>query len=201
MRSLLQLRKTTRARVPCSVRGVTLIELMIAITVAAVLTLIAVPSFTSAINTNRLKTTANTLIGALNNARMAAVQRNAFVQFCSNSATSNTTDTLGGACGTSAGAVFALTSPGATTFTQLAAAPSELSIPSIQISGGGTIAAIRFNSQGQGLNPSTLTPFDTSTGGAVVDICSTGISTNNHIQINMAAGSIISTTTSSGACP
>jgi hypothetical protein len=34
-----------------------------------------------------------------------------------------------------------------------------------------------------------------------VDVCSTAFSTNNHIQVNMAVGSVISTTTSSGACP
>jgi type IV fimbrial biogenesis protein FimT len=181
------------------VRGFTLVEMMITITVAVILLVIAVPSFNYIINSNRLTTTANAMIGSLNTARMAAVQRNASVQFCSNSATSNTSDTLGGACGTNAGAVLALTSPGAATTTPVLTAPSELSISSIQIHG--TIAAIRFNGQGQGLVPGTSTPFDSSTGGVVVDVCSTALSTNNHIQVSMAAGSIITTTPSTGACP
>lgn len=177
-------------------RGFTLVELMVAIAVAAILLVIAVPSFTTAINSNRLTSTANALIGALNTARMAAVQRNAPVQFCSNSATGNSSDTLGSACGTSAGAVIALSSPGATTTTQLQVPPSELSVSSIQIHG--TMAAVRFNGQGLGFAPGGSTPFS----GTVVDVCSTSLSTNNHIKINMAAGgSVISTTTSSGACP
>ncbi|HKU17780.1 MAG TPA: GspH/FimT family pseudopilin [Candidatus Saccharimonadales bacterium] len=176
--------------------GFTLVELMVAIAVAAILLVIAVPSFTTAINSNRLTSTANALIGSLNAARMEAVQRNAPVQFCSNSATSNTSDTLGTACGTNAGAVFALTSPGATTTTQLQVPPSELGISSIQIHG--TMAAVRFNGQGQGLTPGTSTPVD---GTVVMDVCSTSLSTNNHIQVNMAAGSVITTTTSTGACP
>lgn len=179
-------------------RGFSLIELMIGIAVVAILLVIAVPSFNSIINSNRLKTTANAMIGSLNTARMAAVQRNANAQFCSNSATTNKTDTLGSACGsTNVGAVIASS---ASTTLPVAAAPPELSIPSIQIHG--TSAAIRFNSLGQGFAAgSTTTPFDSSTAGAVMDICSTAISSNNHIQINMAVGSIITTTTSSGACP
>jgi len=184
----------------CS-RGFTLVELMVTITVAAILLVIAVPSFSYMINSNRLTTTANAFIGALNTARMAAIQRNAAVQFCSNSATSNTTiDALATACGTNTGAVFA-SGPSATTTTQVLTAPPELSISSIQIHG--TIQAIRFNGLGQGLTPGTATPFGTGTGSLVVDICSTVLSTNNHIQVNMVAGSIITTTTSTitGACP
>lgn len=184
-----------RTRGKCA-RGFTLVEMMVAIAVAAILLVIAVPSFTNAINSNRLKTTANALIGSLKTARIAAVQRNAPVQFCSNSATSNTTtDALGTACGTNAGEVFALPSPSATTAIPLQVAPSELSIPSIQIHG--TIAAVRFNSQGQGLSPGTTTPVS----GPVADICSTALSTSNHIQVSMAAGSVITTTSSTGACP
>ena len=200
MRASLRPQKNTNAGVPCSARGFTLVELMITLTVATILLVIAVPSFSYIINSNRLTTTANALIGSLNTARMAAIQRNAAVQFCSNSATSNTSSTLGSACGTNAGAVLALTSPTATTFTQVLAPPPGLSISSIQIHG--TVAALQFNGLGQGLLPGTSTPFDsTAQGSPVVDVCSTAFSTNNHIQVNMAAGSIITTTTSTGACP
>ena len=199
MRASLRPQKNTNAGVPCSARGFTLVELMITLTVATILLVIAVPSFSYIINSNRLTTTANALIGSLNTARMAAIQRNAPVQFCSNSATSNTSSTLGSACGTNAGAVLALTSPTATTFAQVLAPPPGLSISSIQIHG--TVAALQFNGLGQGLLPGTATPFDSGTGGAVADVCSTAFSTNNHIQVNMAAGSIITTTTSTGACP
>jgi type IV fimbrial biogenesis protein FimT len=176
-------------------RGLTVIELMVAVAVAAVLLSVAVPSFTYAINSNRLTTTANAVVAALNNAKMAAIQRNAWVQFCSNVAATNTTDTLGTACGTSAGAVFALTSQGAASTVQVMTGPSELDISSIQIHG--TILAVRFNGSGQGMTPGTSTPVS----GVVVDVCSTSLSTNNHIQVNMATGSIISTSPVTGACP
>lgn len=182
-------------------RGFSLIELLVALLVAAILLMFAIPAFSHLVNEYRLKTTANTLIGSLNTARIAAIQRNVEVQFCSNSASSNTSDTLGNACGTTnAGEIVALTSPGATTTTPLQVAPSELGIPSIQIHGN--VAAIRYNGQGQGLMPGTSTPFDTATEvSPVVDVCSTALSTGNHIQVNMAAGSVITTTTSTGACP
>lgn len=184
-------------------KGFTLIELMITIAVAVVLLMIAVPSFTNLINTNRLNTAANALIGALNTARMAAIQQNTSAQFCSNAASSNTSSILGTACGTNAGTVFVLTTTADTppTFvaTQLAAAPAELDAPSLEIHG--SIQAISFNSQGQGLVPGTTLP--PSSTAPIIDICSTALSAsaNNHVQIYMAAGSVITTHTSSGACP
>jgi type IV fimbrial biogenesis protein FimT len=206
MRVLPQSRGVPAADVPCRTSGFTLVELMITIAVAAILLLIAVPSFSKIINTNRLNAAANAMIGALNTARMAAIQQNTSAQFCSNAAGTNSTgtsDALGNACGTSTGEVFLLSPPGGTTFTQLAAAPSELGISSIQIHG--TVAAIRYNSQGLGYAPGSTTPFGSTAASTVVDICSTALSTNNHIQISMAAGSIISTTTSTSTatdtCP
>jgi type IV fimbrial biogenesis protein FimT len=200
-----QSRGVPAAGVPGRVRGFTLVELMITIAVAAILLVIAVPSFNNVINANRLNSTANAMIGALNKARMAAIQQNTSAQFCSNVAATNGTDTLGTKCGTNTGEVFVLNPASASTVTQLAAAPAELGISSIQIHG--TIAAIRYNSQGLGYAPTSLTtPFgSTAAGSTVVDICSTALNSNNHIQISMAAGSIISTTTttstSTDTCP
>lgn len=202
MRVLLPSRDVSATGAPCPAAGFTLVELMVTIAVAAILLAIAVPSFNRIINTNRLTTTANSMVNALHVARMEAIKRNGSVQFCSNSATSNNgsvSDTLSKACGTSAGAVFALT--GATA-TPVIAAPSQLAIPSLRIRG--TMAAIRFNGQGLGYAPgSTAVPYDTATTGApVVDICSTALRTNNDIQVTMATGTIITTTSPSTAtCP
>ncbi len=63
-------------------RGFTLIELMIAITVAAILLTIAIPSFTATINRNRLATAANELVTSLQLARMEAVRRGGRVVVC-----------------------------------------------------------------------------------------------------------------------
>lgn len=187
-----------RWRMPCGVRvpagraqGFTIVELMITLLVAAVLTLIAVPSFSNIINSNRLTTATNAMIGALNTARMEAIKRNGSVQFCSNVAATNatgTTDVLGTACGTNAGAVLALTVASTST---VQAPPVALSIPSVHVRG--TIAAIRFNGSGLGYAPGPMTaPFGAGANGStVVELCSSALSSNNDLQVNMAAGSII----------
>ncbi|MGZ8239919.1 MAG: GspH/FimT family pseudopilin [Methylobacter sp.] len=56
-------------------RGFTLIELMITISIAAILMAIAMPSFTSTIRSNRLTTYANEFVTALNLARSEAIKR------------------------------------------------------------------------------------------------------------------------------
>ncbi|GAB3783998.1 GspH/FimT family pseudopilin [Dyella agri] len=198
MRVLSHPRAVPPAGTSCRAAGFTLVELMITIAVAAILLMIAVPSFNNIINSNRLTTAANTMVNALNTARMEAIKRNGSVQFCSNSASTNTSgsgDTLGSNCGTSAGAVYAGTST-----TPVLAAPPGLGTTSVQIHG--TVAAIRFNGEGLGYAPGSTTPFDSGTLGAVVDLCSKALSSNNHIQVSMATGTIITSGTPfTGTCP
>lgn len=182
-------------------QGFTLIELVITLIVAAILIAVAIPSFRNLINSNRLTTAANATIAALNTARMEAIKRNGPVQFCSNIAATNatgSTDKLGTACGTSAEAVLAL---GVATTSTVQAPPVSLSVPSLHVRG--TIAAVRFNGSGLGYAPGSATPFGTGANGStVVEICSSALSTNNDVQVNMAAGSIItSSQPSTVTCP
>ncbi len=60
---------------PAHSSGFTLIELMITIIIAAILFSIAIPSFTDTIAANRLTTSANELVTALNLARSEAIKR------------------------------------------------------------------------------------------------------------------------------
>lgn len=72
--------------------GFTVVELMVAITVLAILLALAVPTFTSIINANRLAAPANEVLTGLQLARATAISRNARVVFCrtENGTTCNT---------------------------------------------------------------------------------------------------------------
>lgn len=68
---------------PLRHRGLTLIELMMGVAVAAVLLAIAGPSFQQALNGNRLSSVANELTGAVQLARAEAVRANRRATLCS----------------------------------------------------------------------------------------------------------------------
>jgi type IV fimbrial biogenesis protein FimT len=72
-------------------RGLTLIELMTVIAIAAILAAVAVPSFTKIIATQRLKSAASNLQIALLSARSEAIKRNTNV--CMSTSTTNCTST------------------------------------------------------------------------------------------------------------
>lgn len=64
-------------------RGFTIIELIVAVALLAVLTGFAVPAFTAVINNNRLAGASNELAAALQSARIEAVRRGQRVIVCS----------------------------------------------------------------------------------------------------------------------
>lgn len=63
-------------------RGLTLIELMIAVAIVAILMAVAAPSFEQAINGNRLGSAAGEISGALQLARSEAIRSNRRVVLC-----------------------------------------------------------------------------------------------------------------------
>ena len=194
---IMSTRIVARLRARCRACGFTLVELMVTLAIAAILAMIAVPSFRNLILSNRLTTSANAMVDALNTARMDAIKLNATTQFCSNSAASNNSDTLGAACGTTnSGAVYALPQ-GATSASAVRA--SSLNLDS-QIRLSGTIAAIRFSGRGFGY-AATGTSDTPYSGGTVAVVCSTALSSNNRRVVSVNAGSIITTSTTTGSCP
>jgi type IV fimbrial biogenesis protein FimT len=168
------------------------VELMVTVGVATVLLVIAIPSFRNLMLSNRLSTTANEMVGALHLAKMEAIKRNTSVQFCSNVSSANSTDALGSACATRLGAVFAQRGPAAaSTVREAPVLPSNIQLK-------GNAVAVRFSAQGLGYQPGT-TSYPAS---LLIDLCSASLSSDNHRQIRLTTGSIITVTRdNTGTCP
>jgi len=77
-------RQSVRATLfqPSGLSGFTLVELMVAIVVVAILLGIAIPSFTEMTLSSRLRSYANDLVASANLARAEAIKRNAVVALC-----------------------------------------------------------------------------------------------------------------------
>ncbi|MDN5873633.1 MAG: GspH/FimT family pseudopilin, partial [Sinobacteraceae bacterium] len=166
-------------------------ELLVTIAVAAIALTLAIPGFTRMLAANRLAQTTNALVQSLTAARMQAVRANQATIFCSNSTASNTTDALGNACGTAAGAVYNM-EDGAVANTPVRAAPS---LPSdINLN---TVNSVRYGGTGLAHELDTFTPYS----GLIADISSTDLSSNNHRCIYLTTGSAVNTCTLSAACP
>jgi type IV fimbrial biogenesis protein FimT len=73
------------AKNPRQSRGFTLLDLLITLTVAAILLSLSVPSFSTAIQNNRMTTQVNELNTALSLARSEAVKRNNNITICQSS--------------------------------------------------------------------------------------------------------------------
>src|SRR5215469_18759768 len=63
-------------------RGFTLVEMLVAIAILAVLLALAAPSFTNSSLPSKLRSTANSLVGAAQLARSEAIKRDAVVTLC-----------------------------------------------------------------------------------------------------------------------
>lgn len=172
-------------------QGFTLIELLITLAVSVILIMVAVPSFKYAILSNRLTTGANELAGAIQNARMQAIKTNSPAQLCSDSASLNADDTVGNACGTQAGAVFALL--GGTAKRVSPALPTATAT----ILWKGNVVPLHFSGVGLASQVNTTGPYS----GLVADLCTPSMTTNNHRQITMTTGSVVTITTTDGPCP
>lgn len=76
-------RRSTGPRLASAVRGLTLIELMITISIVAILMSIAVPSYRYVTNANRISSEVNGLVGDLQFARAQAIKEGRTVTVCS----------------------------------------------------------------------------------------------------------------------
>lgn len=86
---------TGMSRLPCRSRGFTLLELMVTITIVAVLLAIGVPSLHGTIQRNRVSSASNDLLASVAYARTTAIDRGQLVSMCP-SADNGTSCTTGG---------------------------------------------------------------------------------------------------------
>lgn len=75
--------------------GFSLVELLVTISIAAILLTLAAPSFTSFINKNRLATASDELITSLSYARSEALKRRSTTTLCAKSSAGTLCDTTG----------------------------------------------------------------------------------------------------------
>lgn len=172
-----------------SLRGFTIFEMLIVVTIVAIVTAIGIPSFRNTILSNRLTATANAFVSTYNSARLSAIRRNAAVQFCSSASSTNGSEVLGTACASETGAAYMLNAD-ATTTTKVAEAPAMP--PGLTVSSS---AALRFN--GQGFARAAVSGSGPYTG-LLLDLSTSQLGTNNRRCIYLATGSIISVCTASG---
>lgn len=71
-------------RIVKTVKGFTVVELAVTIAVMSILLALAIPSFQSVLNSNRLTGNANEMVSTLQSARMESVRRNVDVVICRN---------------------------------------------------------------------------------------------------------------------
>jgi len=169
-------------------QGFTLIELMVTLTVAVILIAIAIPSFNYLTVSSKLTTVSNGLVTALNTARLEAIKRNNLVTVCSD--TGNGADTLGTACGTQAGAVYATLPDGTAT---LVSAGIVGITPPVSIQ---NLTRLNFSGLGLGEAVGANAPYS----GLVADIYTGQISSNNHRCVYITTGSVVSSCTDSVTC-
>lgn len=145
--------------------GVTLIELLIVIAIAAILASLAGPSFTDFINRTRLNSQVSQLVSDLNRARSEAIKRNTPALLCvraNDTTCGNTTDWQNGW----------LVCVGSTTCTTLISIHAPLSAT---ITLTGPVNGVQFRPNGSsGLGAATLTAGGTGLNSKVVQVSVTG---------------------------
>jgi type IV fimbrial biogenesis protein FimT len=135
---------------PKAVRGFSLIELMIAIAVFAILTAIAVPSLIDFMRRNAITNQTNEFLGALKFARSTAITRSTMVSICPSSTSSSTTPTCATNNTFNTGWLLYTTKTAGAVY---ASSTDELlrvgqDVPSASVQGPTTVPVVTFDARG-----------------------------------------------------
>lgn len=141
---------------PYHAKGFSLIELLVTVSLVAIVAAIAMPSFTSSIQSNRADTEVSDLQRALNYARLEAINRGITLRVAPVSGTDWATDLRVSASGTALRDLPALSSGATLT--------------------NGSVAALEFNNLGGLITPSTTVTFTYTLGSISKNllVCVTG---------------------------
>jgi type IV fimbrial biogenesis protein FimT len=168
--------------------GFTLLELMITLTIAAILLGIAIPSFRGMIISNRLRTATNDFSAAVNIARSEAISRNTPVTFCRVALETSTT------CAGSSGAW---------TNWMIRNAADVIRRGSISTAGSLSVTSTLANDQ-LVFSPDGLTRNATGVvvGGGTISVCSASAGNDNLRQLTLGSASRVTIDKSTvGTCP
>ena len=178
-----------------STAGFSLVELMITLAVLAVLITLAVPSFTSLVNSNRLAAQANELVAGLQEARLESLRSNRRVTVCRS--------TNGTTCNTAAGATWGGWISFVDTNGNAVVDGGETLLRSSSVK-----APVQLRSTAQALTFRADGMVRNNTSGALVDntfdVCiPTTQPADNKRAVTLAGGSRIAVTTpvGTGTCP
>jgi type IV fimbrial biogenesis protein FimT len=166
--------------------GFSLIELMVTVSLAAILMAIGIPMLRDSVANNRLTAQTNEMIAAITLARSQAITLNQRITFCRTGSEAATT------CSGSAGNwQFWLVRTATGTVVRRGA----LLAGSLVVTSTLTSDQVVFASDGLAQSNNVLV-----TGGPHINVCSNHSTTDNNRQVTLGAGSRVSTAKASGAC-
>lgn len=160
---------------PSATPGFTLVELMVTVALLAIITAIALPSFTNLVRSSRLTSSANEMVALLQSARTAAISSRASSSVCPSADGANCAAVLGNRW------IARMTKNGVSTILRdTTLHPSIVVRASVNLSGAS--------------NTFTFTPVGLSATGAaasgVLGLCVNKLPGNNGIDVSASAGRI-----------
>lgn len=184
-------------RQPKASHGFTLVELMVTVTIMAILTMIALPSYRDTIRRNQVNSASNALLASLNYARAEAITRAQIVTLCPSATAAGCTS--GGTAWENGWMVY--TYPAGAASSNAAYATGNVQLRSTTAQGNVSIWAGQatypsYGMQGQ-LKPSTTLRYITCFRDSGGTVSSTSAVPGVELDVR-SSGSIISKTIASG---